>query len=239
MDCTEDTFFNGKLRVKQPRTGYRYSIDAVILAADLKPGPTDRIVDLGTGCGIISLILAYRYRHVRIYGVEIQEALADIARENVSGNGMADRVRIIEGDMKALSIGMTGGPVDLVVSNPPYRKAASGRLNPDPAVAVARHEIRITIDDVVSVARSCLKTAGKLVVIYPAWRMIDLLASMRQGGIEPKTVRTVHSRSGDEARLVVAEGVKGGNPGLIVDPPLYIYRSEGVYTDEVGAMFFP
>jgi len=236
---TEDTFFNGRLNVRQHRAGYRYSIDAVILAACAEPGSTDRIVDLGTGCGIIPMILAFRYRDVRIYGIEIQAELADIAEINIETNQMDDRIQIIKGDMKSLHYRMLDGPADLVLSNPPYRKVDTGRINPDKMRAVARHEITITLDDVVNIAKSLLKTAGKFVVIYPAWRMTDLLICMRQGGIEPKKLRSVHSRFGDEARLVVVEGIKGGRPGLVIEQPVYIYKEEDVYTDEIEKMFLP
>ena len=239
MEFTEDTFFNGRLSVRQHRAGYRYSIDAVILAACANPGPTDRIVDLGTGCGIIPMILAFRHRDVRIYGVEIQEELADIAKINMETNQMNDRVQIIKGDMKSLHHQMMDGPVDVVVSNPPYRKIDSGRINPDKMKAIARHELAITLNDVVDTAKSLLKTAGKFIVIYPAWRMTDLLTCMKQRGVEPKRLRAVHSRFGDEARLVVVEGMKGGQSGLVVESPLYIYEREDVYTFEVENMFLP
>jgi tRNA1(Val) A37 N6-methylase TrmN6 len=239
LEYTEDTFFNGRLKVRQHKDGYRYSIDAVILAACVHPGQKERIADLGTGCGIIPMILAFRYHGARIYGVEIQEELADIAKINVKTNQMNDRVRIIKGDIKSLHHKKVDGPVDVVVSNPPYRKIHSGRINPDTRRAVARHELAITLDDVVVTAKSILKTAGKFVVIYPAWRMADLLTCMKQRGLEPKRLRAVHSRFGDEARLIVVEGIKGGQSGLVVESPLYIYEKEDSYTFEMENMFLP
>lgn len=239
LEYTEDTFFNGRLNVRQHKDGYRYSIDAVILAACVQPGPKDRIVDLGVGCGIIPMILAFRYHGIRIYGVEIQEELADLSKINVETNQMNDRVQIIKGDMKSLHHQMMDGPVDVVVSNPPYRKIDSGRINPGKMKAIARHELAITLNDIVDTAKSLLKTAGKFIVIYPAWRMTDLLTCMKQRGVEPKRLRAVHSRLGDEARLVVVEGMKGGQSGLVVESPLYIYEREDVYTFEVENMFLP
>jgi len=239
MEFTEDTFFHGRLNVRQHKDGYRYSIDAVILASYIKPGPNDKIVDLGTGCGIIPMILAFRYHDIRVWGIEIQEDLAEIAAANVEANAMSDRVRIVTGDMKSINHAKVDGPVDIILSNPPYRKIDSGRINPHKMKAVARHELAVTLDDVAGTAKRLLRTAGKFVIIYPSWRMTDLLTSMKEHSIEPKRLRVVHSRLGDEAGLVVVEGVKGGQPGLSIEAPLYIYEKDERYTPEVENMFLP
>lgn len=144
---TTDTFLNGHLQVKQNRSGYRFSIDAVLLACHIRLQPGDKVLDLGTGCGIIPLILAHRHKKVKVYGVEVQKELADIASENVKENRMEDRITILCRDMKELKHDMVSGPVDLIVCNPPYRKAGSGRMNPDQQKAVARHEIKVNLND--------------------------------------------------------------------------------------------
>ncbi|MBU0987479.1 MAG: methyltransferase, partial [Proteobacteria bacterium] len=132
MDAlTTDSFFNGRLQIRQPEHGYRFSIDAVLLAGHAAPQPQDLVLDLGTGCGIIPLILAYRNPKIKVYGVEVQQQLADLAGLNVKKNGMEDRIVVCCMDMKELPTDMIPGPMDLVVSNPPYRKALSGRLNPN------------------------------------------------------------------------------------------------------------
>ena len=239
MEYTEDTFFHGQLKVRQQKDGYRYSIDAVILASFIQPGPKDTIVDLGTGCGIIPMILAFRCNTIKIFGVEIQKELAEIARANISANRMEDRTGIIDSDMKSVNHNMVDGPVDIILSNPPYRKMDSGRINPHQIKTVARHELAVTLDYVVGTAKRLLRTAGKFGVIYPSWRTVDLLMSMKENNIEPKRLRTVHSRFGDEARLIMVEGVKGGQAGLMVEAPLYIYEKDDVYTVEVENMFLP
>ncbi|MBW2642213.1 MAG: methyltransferase [Deltaproteobacteria bacterium] len=128
---TTDSLFNGSILVKQHGAGYRFSLDAVLLAQHARPSPDDTVLDLGTGCGIIPLILAYRHPKIIIYGVEVQKELADIATLNIAENGMEDRITIHCKDLKRLKQDMTCGPVDLVVTNPPYMKVASGRLNPN------------------------------------------------------------------------------------------------------------
>ena len=238
-DYTEDTFFNGQVTVKQPRTGYRYSIDAVILAGHVRPRPEDRVVDLGTGCGIIPLILGFRYTGITLYGVEIQRLLADIARANVADNHLDQRVEILSRDMRTLKSSTFSGPMDVVVSNPPFHPVSTGRINPDSQRAIARHELKVTLEDVLKAAERLLRTAGRFVCIYGSDRLVDLFACMRTCRLEPKFVRLIHSRAGTDARLALVEGIKLGNSGLIAGPPLFIYRDNGDYTDEIKRMFAP
>ncbi|MFC1886620.1 tRNA1(Val) (adenine(37)-N6)-methyltransferase [Thermodesulfobacteriota bacterium] len=234
---TSDAVFGGRIGIKQDRAGYRFSIDAVLLAYHANPGPEDRIVDLGTGCGIIPLMLAYRNPNATIWGVELQKELADTAGLNVSENNMADRISILCRDMKELKPDMMKGPVDLVVSNPPFRVLNSGRINPNSQRAKARHEITVTLSDVVGTARRLLIVSGRLVVIYPAQRITDLLTHMRSAGVEPKFLRAIHSNRQSEAKRVLVEGIKGGRPGMKIGPTLFIYRKDGVYTDEMKKIF--
>jgi tRNA1Val (adenine37-N6)-methyltransferase len=236
---TTDTFFNGRIQIKQNRPGYRFSIDAVLLAWHTGPRPNDTILDLGTGCGIIPIILAYRHPGIRVYGIEVQTDLADIARLNIEENGMDDRIFIRCMDMKRLHHDVTSGPVDLVISNPPFRKARSGRINPDQQRAIARHEIKTTLHDVIKTARSMLRTSGRFIIVYPAERITDVISQMRVSGIEPKWVLMIHSGKNTNAKLILIEGKKGGNPGLKIGPPLIIYRENGTYSDEVEKMFNP
>jgi tRNA1Val (adenine37-N6)-methyltransferase len=236
---TTDTFFNGRISVKQNRAGYRFSIDAVLLAWHARPRPNNTVLDLGTGCGIIPMILYYRHPKIKVYGVEIQAELADIAALNIAENRMEDRIFIHCRNMKGLKHDLTYGPVDLVISNPPYRKTESGRINPDQQRAVARHEIKATLYDIVETARRMLRTSGRFVIIYLAERMADILIQMRSAGIEPKYLRMIHSQRQTEAKLILVEGKKGGRHGLKIDPPLIIYRKNGSYSDEVEEMFMP
>lgn len=236
---TQDTFFNGMVTVKQERVGYRFSIDAVILAHHVRPKPGERVVDLGTGCGIVPLIIGFRHPETRMFGIEIQKELADIANINIRDNEMEEKIRIFCRDIRTVQPGMFQGPVDIVASNPPFHKAASGRINPNRQRAVARHEIRVTLLDVVKAAGDILKRAGLFVLVYTSERLPELVQHMRSCRIEPKNVRFIHSRKNSESKLMLMEGIKQGKPGLKVGPPIIIYREEGTYTKEVEAMFLP
>lgn len=236
-DLTGDTFFNGRIRVMQSRKGHRFSIDAVLLAHQVLTHAADTVLDLGTGCGIIPLILAWHRPGLRIYGAEIQEELAETALLNVRENDMAGQISILHTDMRTLKSGMIPGPVNLVVCNPPYRKADSGRINPNPERAVARHEIKATLRDALVAAGRILPVSGKFLTIYPAERLTDLLTEMRAARIEAKFVRMIHSGPKTGAKLILAEGARGGRPGVKIGPPLVIYGENGDYTEEVGKMF--
>ncbi len=236
---TTDAFLDGRLLIKQGAGGYRFSIDAVVLAhlTDTHAGET--ILDLGTGCGIIPLILAYRNPDICVYGIEIQDELADLAISNVSANRMQNRITVLCQDMRDLMPRMVGGPADVIVCNPPYRKPNSGRLNPNPQKAVARHEIKVSLIDVLQTVRRMLRTAGRFVTVYTAERSAELLAQMRLDGIEPKFIRAIHSQIDAAAKLILVVGIKGARPGTKIGPPLIIYDSNGQYSAEIQTMFNP
>jgi len=230
---TTDSLFQGQIKIIQKRTGYRFSIDAAILAGHVSLKAGDIAVDLGTGCGIIPLILSLQNPSVHIYGIEIQKDLAQLASRNVRLNRMEKSITIVHGDLKDFRSHLAPGTADVVFSNPPYRSVLSGRINPEAERAVARHEIKACLSDVVSVAEALLKPAGRFVVIYPAERAVDLVGRMRASKLEPKQLRLIHPKQSSEAKLIIAEGIKHGNPGLKVLPPLIIYKPGGGYTDEV------
>lgn len=236
---TTDAFFNGKLHIRQPMSGYRFSIDAVLLAWHAMPRADERVLDLGTGCGIIPLILTYRHPSITAFGIEIQQDLADLAISNVRANQMQNRIEVLQQDMRDLKPDMIGGPVDLVVCNPPYRKPKSGRLNPDSQRAIARHEIKVSLADVLQTVRRILRTAGRFVTVYTAERIVELLCRMRTEGIEPKFMRLIHSQLDTEAKLILVDGVKGARPGTRMGPPLIIDDTNGEYSKEIQQMFTP
>lgn len=238
-EWTIDNFCNGDIRIKQKKSGYRFSVDAVLLAHHARPRPEDRVLDMGTGSGIIALILAHRSRHLEIVGIEVQPELAELARENVSANGMEDRIQIRCQDLNSMRPRDVGGLVDMVICNPPYRKTTSGRINPDRQRAVAKHEIMTTLKAVVSAAERLLTRAGCFLAVYPAERAVDILTEMRSAGIEPKTMRVIYPHVNADSKRILIEGVKGGRPGLRIASPLVIYQEPEYdeYTDEVAAMF--
>jgi len=237
-DVTTDTFFNGRIRVDQSASGYRFSLDAVILANTACRRAADRVCDIGTGCGIIPLVMAYRNPGISaVYGIELQRALAETASQNVAQNRLADRVKIICADAKAITTGDTQGPVDLVVCNPPHYEANAGRINPDSQKALARHEISLNLKDLLAAARRILVFQGRLMVIYPAARIAELMARMQEMQVTPKWLRFVHTMPGKAAGRVIVEGVSGGGSGSEIAPPLYVNDEKGRYTPEVEAMF--
>lgn len=235
-NITTDTFFNGRVKVHQTALGYRFSIDAVFLAALPRPRPGEVVMDIGTGCGIVPILLAFRNPGIKILGIELQDVLADIAVKNVAANHMQERITIINHDVRCLKNKMIEGPVDWIVSNPPYRPANSGRLNPNAERAYARHEIHLNLNELIQVSRRFLRTGGHFAVIYPCERLVDLFYEMRTAGIEPKRMQNIHSRKGDGAKLALVQGRMGGKAGLEVAPPLIVYGADGGYTNVVKQM---
>ena len=236
---TTDTFFDGKLVIEQDPAGYRFSIDAILLASHARPRSKERVLDLGTGCGIIPLIIAYRHPDITAFGIEIQKELAHMAISNVNANHLQNQITVLCRDMRELKPNQIGGPVDLAVCNPPYHKPKSGRINPDRQRAIARHELKINLADILQTAQRMLRTAGRFVTIYTAERITDLFVHMRAHGIEPKFLRTIHGHLAAEARLILVSGTKGSQPGTRLGPPLIIYDSKGEYCREILQMFEP
>jgi tRNA1Val (adenine37-N6)-methyltransferase len=231
-----DALFNGALKINQSRTGYRFSVDALLLAHFATVKRHDRVMDLGTGNGVIALILAYSHPGIKIAGVEYQKALADRATRNVELNQLAARVSLCRGDVRyAASIG-TVASFDLVVCNPPYRRRVGGRVSPNDEKQIARHEIHGELDDFVKAGAFLLHTKGRMALVYLAERAVDLLASLRQAELEPKRLRMVHSFACSKASLVLVEAVKHGRSGVEMMPPLIVYRAEKEYTKAVAAM---
>lgn len=240
MPWSSDTFLDGQLRVSQSVGGYRFSIDAVILAHHALPGkPKARLLDLGTGCGIIPLLMAHRYPQVHITGVEIQSELAALARKNVTDNGFQSRITIVEGDFQQVQSYNMGAPMDLVISNPPYRKLKSGRINPQNQCALARHEIATSLDGLIKAMRRFLYTGGSGWLVYPVERLAELMIGMQSHHMEPKYLRMIHSNRDSEAMRCLLKVVKAARPGLRVDAPLVIHNRDGQFVEEVAAMFRP
>lgn len=234
---TLDTVFQGQLKIIQPEKGYRFSIDAVLLVGLTRTRSGDRVVDLGTGCGIIPLLLAHQREIDHITGVEIQESLVSMARRNVLINELAHQITIVHTDLKKINAAMIGGLVDLVVSNPPYGKVRGGRLNPNSRKAMARHELLANVGDVVGAAARLLPQKGRLTLIYPARRLPNLLKEICLHGFAPKHLTVIHSTLESEAKLVHLESIRGGGEELRVSKPFVIFRKNGEYTDEMKAIY--
>ena len=215
---TIDDFMDGRLKLIQSKTGYRFSIDAILLSEFVTIKQGDLMVDLGTGCGIIPLVLLLTKPIGYGFGLEIQLDLAHQAARNAVLNGFSDKMGVILGDIRHLPLAHSW--VDVVVCNPPYREKDSGRINPDPQRAIARHEILASTDDILDAARHLLRSKGRLAMIYPATRLVDLMVSMRGYGLEPKRVRIIYPDLQSEAKLALIEASLGGRRGLKILPPI-------------------
>lgn len=232
-----DELFDGRLRVIQKKKGYRFSIDAVLLAHFSSHLLAHSIIDLGTGSGVIPLILARKGTVSTIVGVEVQEELADMAKRTIALNGFAERVSILHVDLKELRRCFDASSFDLVISNPPYYPVGDGRVNPNEQKAIARHEILATLEDVVRIAHYLVKPSGVVVIIFPAKRLVDLLESLRECDFKPELLQIVYSHAHEEGKLVMVKSRKGGNPELEIKEPFYIYQADGIYSEEMKKIY--
>jgi tRNA1Val (adenine37-N6)-methyltransferase len=235
---TSDTLFGGRLIVCQEEKGYRFSLDAVLLAGLTRVRKDDRVIDLGTGCGVIPLVLAYRAKTVgKIAGIEIQPELAELAQKNVEENNFSGRVEIHRMDFREVSQAFEAGSFDLALSNPPYRKPGTGLISPSRQKAIARHELSATIADVLRAAGYLLREGGRAALVYPSVRLGNLLRSALDCGFSPKRLTIVYSYPGGPSRLVHLECRKGGGEELKVEQPFFIYGTNGSYSDAMQKLY--
>jgi tRNA1Val (adenine37-N6)-methyltransferase len=225
-DETLDTFFNGSLQILQKKKGYRFSIDAVLLSQFVKILKNEKVIDLGTGCGILPLLLSQTKKAHSFVGVEIQKELAECAKKNVILNYLEDRISILHQDYRKLNSIFPPGSFDVVLSNPPYRKYRTGRVNPSVEKAIARHEIRGTLEDLISIASYLLPTKGRCYLIFPALRTIDLLMILRAEKLEPKRLQFVHPRIKEGAKFILVESVKASGVELKIMEPLILHEAD-------------
>ncbi len=235
---TQDTLFAGRISCAQSRDGYRFSIDAVLLAHFAAPRPQDRVLDLGAGCGVVSLILSFRHPAISLTCLELQPAMAALIRVNIAENALDHRIRLVEGDLRRIKTLVPVGGFDLIVCNPPYYPLGRGQRNPNNEQAAARHELTAGLPDIASAAAFAVRTKGRLAIIYPAARGAALMAALRAERLEPKRLQPVYPYPGADATLLLVEAMKGGGEELTIMPPLYIHeRPDGEYTPEVAACY--
>jgi tRNA1Val (adenine37-N6)-methyltransferase len=225
-----------QLALCQNTTGYRFSLDAFLLAdfVSAAPGP---LLDLGTGCGIVALLLARRFPHTRVVGLELQTSLVALARRNVLQNALTHQVDVLQADARHAPYLFPAGAFDAVVCNPPYRAVGSGRINLNPEKAMARHELSLTLAQLVEVCRHVLARGGMLTMVYHPSRLSALCAKLETAHLRPHRLRLVHATLQAPASMVLVEAVQGGRDALTVLPPLYVYETHGRYTAEMQAIF--
>lgn len=227
------------LKIIQSPTVFSFSLDAVLLAKfAYVPIRRGSIIDLCAGNGAIPLFLSARSK-AEITAVELQPRLARMAERSVRLNGLEDRIRIIEGDVKGIADRLGHEKHDLVTCNPPYFPAHElSDRNMLEEVAIARHELYLTLDEAVANAGSLLKQGGKAAFVHRPGRLLDLVTAMRANRLEPKRIRFVYPKRGREANTLLIEGTKDGRPDLKILPPLYVYEENGEYTPELREMLY-
>ncbi|MGA1870093.1 MAG: tRNA1(Val) (adenine(37)-N6)-methyltransferase [bacterium] len=226
------------LTINQKEEGYKYNIDSFLLADFVTCSRDQRIIDLGTGCGIIPLLLTKKCKYLTIIGIDIQSELIDIAKQNKEANTLSDHtITFINNDIQEVQQAWNPGYFNVVVTNPPYYKLGTGRINPHKDKAQARHEISATIPDFIVAASYLLNNGGKFFTIFPVDRLIDLIVSVRDFKLEPKRMRFISSRKSKPPHLFLLEAKKNAKPGLKVETPLYIYSEQGKYSADIEHIF--
>lgn len=232
----DDLQYKG-LKLIQKKEGFCFGVDAVLLSdfADVRKG--DRVMDLGSGTGIIAVLLAAKRAPAAVTGLEIQPEMAEMAVRSVELNALKDRVSMVCGDIKDAVRLFGASSFDAVVTNPPYMARGGGLLNPSDAKAVSRHELLCTLEDVISAGGKLLSPGGRLSMVHRPERLADILCLMRANSIEPKYLRFVHPSPGKRPNLILVSGSRGGRPMLRVLEPLYVYDSNGDYTGEINRIY--
>lgn len=226
------------LKIIQHEDSYRFAIDAVLLSNFVKAGKRDRVIDLGTGSGVIPLLLSAKTEAREIVGLEIVKEVYERAKRCVKMNGLEQRISIVHGDLKHATRIFDRESFSVVVTNPPYMTLKEGKISPNKHIAIARHEVAATLRDVVKASRALLKFGGRFFMVYRTVRITDVLYTLREQGLEPKLIRFIHPREKEGPNLFLLMAQKGGGPGVNILSPLVVYNDDGSYTDEINQIYF-
>ena len=232
----DDLQRNG-LKIIQKTDGFCFGMDAVLLSgfATVKPG--EKVLDMGTGTGIIPLLLSAKTKGEHFTGLEIQDVIADMAARSVNLNHLEEKIEIVNGDIKEASRIFGAASFDVVTTNPPYMNDAHGLKNPTEVKAISRHEVLCTLEDVVREGAKVLKSGGRMYMVHRPHRLIEIITAMKQYKLEPKRMKMVHPFLDKEANMVLIEAVKGGGSWLKMEAPIVVYQETGVYTDEIWEIY--
>ena len=232
----DDLQVNGYEIIQHPGK-FCFGMDAVLLANFARVKKGERALDLGTGTGIIPILLTAKTEGESFVGLEIQEESADMARRSVAHNHLEEKIDIVTGDIKEAA--EIFGPVsfDVITTNPPYMIGQHGIANASDSKAIARHEVLCTLDDILRESAKILKPKGRFYMVHRPFRLAEILSKMVAVGIEPKRMRMVHPFIDKEPNMVLIEGLRGGNSRMTVEPPLVVYKEVGVYNDELLAEY--
>lgn len=220
-------------QIIQKKDGFCFGMDAVLLSGFAAVKPGEKAIDLGTGTGIIPILLEAKYEGEHYTGLEIQDEVAEMAARSVALNHLEERVSIVKGDIKEASRLFGAASFDVVTSNPPYMNDAHGLKNPDLPKAIARHEVLCTLDDVAREAAKLLRPGGSFYMVHRPHRLIEIITALTKYKLEPKRMKMVHPFVDKEANMVLIEAVRGGKSMIKVEAPIVVYREPGVYTQEI------
>ena len=233
----DDLERNGYRLIQNPEV-FCFGIDAILLAHFARvSNHKQKILDIGTGTGIIPIVMHAIYQKGHYTGIDIQEQMIEMANRSVMLNEIEADVQMKTVDIKEYKEHFNSGEFDIITCNPPYMKGDCGLKNEHPSKTIARHEVACTLEDIISAASYMLKYGGKMCMIHRPHRLVDILATMRQYKIEPKVMRMIYPKQGKEPTMVLVEGVKNGRPELRVQAPLIVYNEDGTYTDEINEIY--
>lgn len=237
QDETLDDLQLKGLHVIQKKEGFRFGVDAVLLANFAKVKKRDRVIDLCSGTGIIPFIIAGKTEASKIVGIEIQEEMVEMAKRSVSFNSLEDRVEFSNGDLKNIDFLKSLEKADVITVNPPYKLNNSGIVNPNDKLAIARHEICCTLEDVIVACRILLKDNKRMYMIHRPDRLVDIITLMRKHKMEPKRICMVHPNSKKAPNIVLIEAQRDGGAFLKWDNPIYVYDNNGKYSKEINEIY--
>lgn len=226
-------------RIIQNPATFCFGIDAVLLTGFAKIKPGTKVLDMGTGTGIIPILLEAKTDAEHLTGLEIQEESADMARRSVSLNDLDEKINIVTGDIKEASGIFGKGVFDVVTCNPPYMIGEHGLTGGNDRKTIARHEVLCTFDDVAREAAAVLKPGGTFYLVHRPFRLVELFQTMAKYRLEPKRMKLVHPFVDKEPNMVLIEAKKGGNSRIAIESPLIVYKEPGVYTDEIYDIYKP
>ncbi|HXN13007.1 MAG TPA: methyltransferase [Candidatus Acidoferrales bacterium] len=233
---TRDTILDGSITLIQPRHGYRFSVEAILLGRFARASTRDRVLELGAGCGVVSIMIAALHRPREVVALEIQPQLVEMIARNAEINGL-ESMHAVCADLRQKKMkGVESASFDLVVANPPYRAVAAGRENPDRGRRVARGESAALLADFVAAARHYARTGGRVAFVFTARRSAELISAMRSKQLEPKRIRFVHPQIARPASVILIEARVGGGIEVAIEPPLILYERPGIYAPEARAL---
>ncbi|MBE7718325.1 MAG: tRNA1(Val) (adenine(37)-N6)-methyltransferase [Lacrimispora celerecrescens] len=224
-------------KIIQNRDGFCFGMDAVLLSGFALVKPGEKAVDLGTGTGIIPILLEAKNQGLHYTGLEIQEEMAEMARRSVALNHLEEKISIVTGDIKEASRLFGGASFDVVTSNPPYMNDSHGLKNPELPKAIARHEVLCTLNDVTREAARLLRPGGRFYMVHRPHRLAEIITALKDCRLEPKRMKMVHPFVDKEANMVLIEAVRGGRSMIKVEAPVIVYKEPGVYTDEIYTIY--